>query len=602
MLIDKNKYMSKNAAIGVLSLVTSLSLSTIGPVVAQTQPELFIAYPPPEHKTTAAQIFLIGTAGAEGEVFINDQPIPRSPKGHFAPSFPLNIGENTFNIRYKNQKIKITVNRINNQPVSPTGLAFAENSLFPDQNIAVLPGELICFRAVAATDAQVTVKIGNRTIPLFLETDSNTLPPNSAILTANNQPKTSAAKHQGCMQADKPGNLGKPTYKLSLQGKIRQQAARGNINILNPTNLEVVEIIAQSGVTRTGASTNYSRLTPLPQGVRAAITAQEGEWIRLDYGAWIKEAETRLIARNIPPKSLIRSITSRSTRDSTEIIFPLQIPVPVKVKQADSTFSLILYSTTAQTDTIRLDPNPYIRRLDWQQTAPDQIEYTFNLKTQQQWGYDLHYEGTSLILTLRHPPKIQADKSLQGRKILIDAGHGGQELGARGPNGYPEKDVNLIVAQLLKQELQRRGAKVIMTRETDIDVSLQARVATIDKVKPDLALSIHYNALPDDGDAMNTQGIGMFWYHPQANDLAIFLHDFLVKKLNRPSYGVFWNNLALTRPHTAPSVLLELGFMINPTEFEWITDSQAQKKLAKTLAEGIELWVTSTSSKSKIIP
>ena len=55
----------------------------------------------------------------------------------------------------------------------------------------------------------------------------------------------------------------------------------------------------------------------------------------------------------------------------------------------------------------------------------------------------------------------------------------------------------------------------------------------------------------------------MFWYHPQAEDLSKFLHDYLVEKGERPSYGVFWNNLALTRPHAAPSVLLELGFMIN---------------------------------------
>lgn len=68
------------------------------------------------------------------------------------------------------------------------------------------------------------------------------------------------------------------------------------------------------------------------------------------------------------------------------------------------------------------------------------------------------------------------------------------------------------------------------------------------------------------------------------------MHNYLVQKLNRPSYGVFWNNLALTRPYTAPSVLLELGFMINPNEFEWIENSQEQKKLAQVLAEGIKEW------------
>jgi len=89
----------------------------------------------------------------------------------------------------------------------------------------------------------------------------------------------------------------------------------------------------------------------------------------------------------------------------------------------------------------------------------------------------------------------------------------------------------------------------------------------INNLQPTLAISVHYNALPDDGDALNTQGIGIFWYHPQAADLSVFLHDYLTKNLSRPSYGVFWNNLALTRPYSSPSLLLELGFMSNPQEF-----------------------------------
>ncbi|HEY9735568.1 MAG TPA: N-acetylmuramoyl-L-alanine amidase, partial [Trichocoleus sp.] len=177
--------------------------------------------------------------------------------------------------------------------------------------------------------------------------------------------------------------------------------------------------------------------------------------------------------------------------------------------------------------------------------------------------------------------------------ILIDPGHGSAEdLGARGPNGYPEKDVALTVSLLLRDQLTARGARVIMTREGDEDVLPNQRADQIQRDQPDLALSIHYNALPDNGDALNTAGVGTFWYHAQAHDLAAFLHDYLVETLDRPSYGVFWNNLALTRPAVAPSVLLELGFMINPVEFEWIVDPQAQQELAEALADGVTAWVS----------
>jgi N-acetylmuramoyl-L-alanine amidase len=134
-----------------------------------------------------------------------------------------------------------------------------------------------------------------------------------------------------------------------------------------------------------------------------------------------------------------------------------------------------------------------------------------------------------------------------------------------------------------------------MTREGDEDLFPGDRVTLIDQAEPTLALSIHYNALPDSGNALNTAGIGTFWYNAQAHDLAQFLHDYLVQELERPSYGVYWNNLALTRPTVTPSVLLELGFMINPTEFEWITDPEAQVELAETLADAIAIWLRSAT-------
>ncbi len=182
---------------------------------------------------------------------------------------------------------------------------------------------------------------------------------------------------------------------------------------------------------------------------------------------------------------------------------------------------------------------------------------------------------------------------LSGIKILVNPGHGGQETGAAGPTGYLAKDVSLTVSKLLRDELVLRGALVVMTREDDREIALSARQAMIEQQQPAIALTIHYTAVPDDGDAENTKGIRTFWYHSQAHSLAVFLHNYLIKQLGRSSMGVFWNNLALTRPSTAPSVVMELGFMTNPEEFEWIANADEQKKLARVLADGVVEWFQS---------
>ncbi len=574
-----------------------LGLALLGAAVvfpAQADQTLRVVYPPNKHETIAEQIFLIGTAPLQGDVSVNGRVISRSPAGHFAPSFPLQLGVNTFTLRYGEQTVTVQVNRTPTAPAPPVGLTFAKGSLTPTTNITRLPGEQICFGVIAPPGAKVSVKLANQTIPLIAQTQTVELPPNAAVLTQTNQPATVSAtgRYQGCTIAAKPGQLGKPQFQLSKNGATARQHGPGNVEILTPAALSVAQVTAEQGVARTGPSTDYSRLTPLPRGTQATVTGSEGDWLRLDYGGWLDKKETRTITGAVPPKSLIRSIRSRQIPGWTEVIFPLQGPVPVKVNQGDGSFTLTLYNTTAQTDTIFVDNDPLISRLDWQQSSPAQVQYTFNLKSAQQWGYKLNYQGTSLVLSLRHPPISQSQSPLAGVKILIDPGHGSSnDFGAKGPTGYPEKDVTLLVSKLLRDELVRRGATVYLTREGDEDLYPKDRVAMIEKVEPAIALSLHYNALPDNGDALNTQGVAAFWYNPQSHDLAVFLHDYLVKNLNRPSYGVFWNNLALTRPTVANAVLLELGFMINPTEFEWIINPQEQRKLSTALADGVASWL-----------
>ncbi len=578
-----------------LSNLIIIESSLITMSVAHAQQPLYLVYPPNNHQTTADKIFLIGTASPQENVTINGQKIQRSNQGHFAPSFPLKIGVNQFVLRHNNKTINVTVTRNSASPKIPQGVAFAENSLTPNQSISVLPNTLVCFGAIAAPNAQVSVSIANQIITLLPQKELIKLPANSAILTDSNEPiVNSITQYQGCKNFSNIGNLGSPIFQLKSNNKIISQKGQGTINILNPEQLKIVEITVDAGVARTGPSTNYSRLTPLPKGTIVSVIGQEGDWLQLDYGAWIKQKETKIVPNLSSANALIRSVKFQKNTEETQIIFPLTLPVPVSINQTNNKITLTLHNTTAQTDTIRLEYEPLIKSFSWQQVNPNKIEYYFDLTSEQQWGYDLKYEGTNLIFTLRHTPKIdpQNNQSLKDIKILLDPGHGGKELGARGPTGYPEKSVNLVVSKLLKQELLKRGATVYMTRETDKDVSLQERVKMINNIKPAIALSIHYNALPDNGDAINTAGIGTFWYHPQAEDLSKFLHSYLVEKANRPSYGVFWNNLALTRPHTTPSVLLELGFMINPTEFEWVTNGQQQQNLATILADGITQWFT----------
>lgn len=596
-LFPKPVSLRRSRPISGLVLALSAFILVMIATSAQAESSLHLSYPPDNHETVADRIFVIGTANPNQTVLINGDSINRSQAGHFAPTVPLEIGENVIEVQVGDRRVQRRVIRLSRAPNFPAdGFGFAEGSLEPAVDITRQVGELVCFTALApAADFSGSVTLGDRRIPLFPEWNGSELPGNAAVLTGENQPQTAmATRYEGCHRFEETGLLGQPVFELRQGDRRLRDTASGTVEIVPAqiSPLPVARIINREAVSRTGPGTSYSRLTPIPEGVQAAVTGAQGDWLRLDYGVWVNRAEVEVQEAGQPPRGVIRSISSRQQSDRTEIHFPLNRRVPPQVQQEGRQFRLTLHNTTAQTDLIAFRGNPAIRSMTWQQLEGDRVQYTFEMNSPQQWGYDLRYDNTTLVLTLRHPPRINPRQPLSGTTIFIDPGHGGPEdLGATSPTGIREKEPALTVSLLLRDELERRGARVVLARETDIDVGLRERMDMIQKTEPTLALSIHYNALPDSGDAENTAGIGTFWYHPQAEDLAVFLYEHLVTDLNRPEYGIFWANFALTRPQIAPSVLLELGFMINPYEYEWIMDEQEQQRLAVSLAQGIEAWL-----------
>ena len=87
----------------LLGIVSSIPIACLMTAPLAAEGSLYISYPPADYQTATDRIFVIGSAPSEGYVSINNQPVPRSKKGHFASVFNLKVGKNTFEIDYKNQ-------------------------------------------------------------------------------------------------------------------------------------------------------------------------------------------------------------------------------------------------------------------------------------------------------------------------------------------------------------------------------------------------------------------------------------------------------------------------------------------------------------------
>lgn len=575
--------------IGALAVLCTLL--TVTPALAAP---LGVVFPPNGYHTTASHIFLVGTAPAGTPVTVDGKPVERSRTGNFAPTVPLAPGDNAIEVRAGTRTLMLHVVRATPAP-PPTGLAFAPGSLLPAADVTRLPGERVRFEADAPADAQVSVLWNNRRVPLVREPVGMALPPNQAVLTGDNAPGPTALRFVGAMQLTGPTPPSRPIFELRWHGQLLRQPGPGRLAVLDSAQLPVVAIAADDTITRTGPSTDYSRGTPLPRGVESAVTGSTGDWLRLECGEWVARSATVPMPNALPPRTIVRSVSLNDVPGWTECRIPLERPVPFAIAERDHRFALTLYGATAQTDTIRENEDALVERLTFLQTAPDRLRYDFRLKTPFAWGYTARYDGSVLVLSLRHRPTLATGwftPPLAGQRIVIDPGHGGPiDTGTTGPTGLHEKDVTLPMAFLVRDALVRRGAQVLLTRTDDRYVSLAERDADIRRAAPVLALSLHCNALPDDGDAEHTQGLGAFWYDPLSQPFAAFMARSLCARLDRPLYGLFWDNLALTRPHVCPAMLLELGFLTHPAEAEWLADPAAQRRYAEAIADAIVAYL-----------
>jgi len=237
----------------------------------------------------------------------------------------------------------------------------------------------------------------------------------------------------------------------------------------------------------------------------------------------------------------------------------------------------------------------------------------------------------SALVTAREAAQVEAGPPAElapdPNLVVIDAGHGGADYGARGPRGVLEKDVVLEIALRLGPALERDGFRVIYTRERDEFVSLPERTDVANDARAGLYLSIHANASSDDG----VRGAETYFLSVNASDeeayhvavtengvfdrpdaaadsgdvVASILGDLIridylressdaaaaiqhqLDALPGPSRGVKQAPFVVLMRVNMPAALLEIGFLTHPEEERKLASSEYQQAIAEAVAVGV---------------
>jgi len=206
-----------------------------------------------------------------------------------------------------------------------------------------------------------------------------------------------------------------------------------------------------------------------------------------------------------------------------------------------------------------------------------------------------------------------AEDALLNKTICVDPGHGGTAATdhyRQGINGEREEWVNLRVALLLKKKLEAKGAKVILTRDTDVFVKLEDRAAMAISQKADLLISIHHNATADTAvnfpiiyfhgaSSENLAGVAFgkslaaafekyFYRRPVPKSL---LSDYVIF----PSKG----SSVLRNSYGIPGVLAEASFFTNPSEEQRLKQPSYNEAEAQTYLLGIQAYFMQKTTEIK---
>ena len=202
------------------------------------------------------------------------------------------------------------------------------------------------------------------------------------------------------------------------------------------------------------------------------------------------------------------------------------------------------------------------------------------------FGYTTYYDSNNyLVISVK-----EKMNTLSGKVIELDPGHGGNDPGAGSGTGVYERDITYNIATYLKSYLESAGATVVFSRDNSESVPeiVERRLNTI-KNNPDMFVSIHLDA----STSSSANGSSVYYYKNYSGPLAFAVSRNLPSTLkadlnyNMTNKGAHFYPFRVTRVENCPAILVECGFISNPSNFSIQNSQNGQISIARGIYNGI---------------
>ncbi len=544
--------------------------------------DLRVVYPPSGAVVPSVDSnFIFGSTGSGAATLqINGTEVRVLPNGSFLGFLPLPAGDTpTFRLVAVRGSDSVALEHRLRRVIPPRGfpsggrLMADSGSVAPAAGVWRLPDDVLRVSIRASVDATVELQSGRGRVPLALR----------GVTFAGDVPAAW---------------LSDPASFIVRRGSDSIVVPVPPVRVLDPARLPL-------GVVGTGASAlpDSDRVVVarpvvggtykwfLQPGTMVPISGREATaWrIRLDpqLDVWVDAAEIESPGITpVAPSRVAGNVRIRPGDGWTDVMIPMSGAPPYSVEVVPGGIELLLHGVTANTDIVHYAAgDSLVDRLHWAQEASGRARYSLTLR-RSVWGYYVRHENGVFTLRLRHPPRVEPIRPLQGITVAVDAGH--PPAGSTGPTGLYEAVATLAIGDRLRSILEGRGARVVMTRTGPAALGLADRPMIARRAGAHVFVSIHLNALPDGVNPFRAHGTGTYYFTGQSVALARAVQWGMVRRMGLRDLGINYDNLAVIRGTWMPSILCEGAFLMIPEQEAALRTPEFQDAYATGVADGLE--------------
>jgi len=548
-------------------------------------------YPGRGVKTTDSARFVTARTDPAYPVYSATGKVGRTKSGFLSVLMPLSVGSNTLTLTQNGVEYSLSVTRLASS--SPSSLSkFQIQSVTPSKDDGVLAssGMAIPVSVTAPRNCQVSVRLGEQSVTL------------NPTMNQKGEGKYVKEVYKGSIavpvvsEGDEPVSVGKLVYTVIGGGK-ELSSAGAEVRVMPPSYKMIATVANDYTYVKIAPDSSfYDDYLPASKGMQDQVVAAYDGCYLLAFGGFVSKSAVSVETGVTVSPSSLTEIQNNVKTATCDFQLTLGSAPHLNVKVEENEVKITLFGTESFLDKkLELDKKNTLFRSGTVAFDEEKGNTVLTLKlfsAQNFYGFDHSYSDGKLLISFRNPSSLaKGDQPLQGKRIVIDAGHGGTDAGALGfLAGYDEKDLNLAIALVLREKLEVLGAEVLMTREDDTTVSLTERMDFLNRESPDLSISVHHNSVNEATDANNGRGtLGLYW-SAAGLSLAEYVQKGVPQALAVRDVGTRAQKLALCRNHRFPQTLVETQFICSPAEYEAAMRGDYTETAAEAMAEGVLNW------------